>query len=90
MTHLNGQAIYRRFAYLSTRVRVHTQDELQTMELKLQDLDLAQKITNPETTRSRNVSEAESPERSELMEAIKLKWTDYGEELNLTTIPGVC
>ncbi|KFA53352.1 hypothetical protein S40293_06665 [Stachybotrys chartarum IBT 40293] len=85
MSHLNGQAIYRRFAYLSTRVLVHMQDELQTLELKLQDFDLAQKIANPETMRSRKVSEAESPERSELMEAIKLKWTDYGECLLMAT-----
>lgn len=76
--------IYRRFGYLQARILLYKQDELKSLEHKLEDTDRIDRNLRPELLRSRDAQQSQEIEvakeyRRELMYEIEQKFKEYGE-----------
>ena len=71
--------IYRKFAWLHSRLLLHKQDELAELEQRLEAIDRADSKEDPRRLRSRRRDERVSPQspRKELLKEIDEKLEDY-------------
>ncbi|KAG8528371.1 uncharacterized protein KY384_007289 [Bacidia gigantensis] len=72
----NGFLIFRKFAYLQTRLLLQKQERISGLEKKLRDLDRLAAASDPESVKSRAFDDSNSA-RQELFEEIDSRLGDY-------------
>jgi hypothetical protein len=71
--------IYRRFAYLQSRLILHKQDQLRELEKRLDKEDHDDALVDPELLMCRDKDEIGKRPRVELLAKIEKVFKEYGE-----------
>ncbi|KAH7348546.1 hypothetical protein BKA65DRAFT_398312, partial [Rhexocercosporidium sp. MPI-PUGE-AT-0058] len=69
--------LYRRFAYLQSRLLLHKQDELRVLEDELDRMDIVDARRSPNVLMSRELDDATVGKRKELLSTIETKFNEY-------------
>ena len=71
--------LYRRFGFIQARILLEKQDEMRILEEKLDMMDQRIERTDPESLKTRDLTEADSRPRQELLKKIEIKFCEYGK-----------
>lgn len=71
--------IFRQFRYLRSRVLLHLQDDLRSLEVRLWEMDDYDRTHRPKLPKSRQMDDESIGERGKLIERIRDKLLNYGQ-----------